>query len=115
MPRVGSSSSSTSGCVRIQRPKMTFCWLPPESVLILVCWLGVLIRMALIMLFVASAIFLSLRNGPFRYFFRLAMTVFARISRIPRMPVARRSSVTSAKPFLMDSRGVLLPTSLPFL
>ena len=31
MPRVGSSRISRSGCVAIQRARMTFCWLPPES------------------------------------------------------------------------------------
>ena len=30
------------------------------------------------------------------------------------MPVARRSSVSMAKPFLMDWRGVLLEMGLPF-
>ena len=31
MPRVGSSSMTTSGPAMTQRLKMTFCWLPPES------------------------------------------------------------------------------------
>src|SRR5699024_9692447 len=34
MPRVGSSRISTSGWVASQRPSSTFCWLPPERLLI---------------------------------------------------------------------------------
>ena len=87
MPRVGSSSSSTSGCG--QHPAA-------ENDLLLVAAgkrvdFGLLVRGLDAHGFDArcpsrSAIFLSLRNGPFKYFFRLAMTVFARISRMPRMP-----------------------------
>ena len=46
-------------------------------------------------------------------FFRLEITVFSRIFRIPKIPVARRSSVRSAKPFLMDSLALRFLTSLP--
>ena len=34
MPRVGSFSSSTLGPNASQRAMITFCWLPPESVVI---------------------------------------------------------------------------------
>ena len=39
--------------------------------------------------------------------------MFSRIFRIPKIPVARRSSVRSAKPFLMDSLALRFLTSLP--
>ena len=45
MPRVGSSRSRTSGCVSSQRPRMTFCWLPPERFLMSVFCDGVLMCM----------------------------------------------------------------------
>ena len=32
MPRVGSSSNRTRGCVASHLPMTTFCWLPPDSV-----------------------------------------------------------------------------------
>ena len=35
------------------------------------------------------------------------MTVFSRTESIPKIPVSRRSSVTSAKPFFMASCGLL--------
>ena len=50
----------------------------------------------------------------FLCFFRLEITVFSRIFKIPKIPVARLSSVRSANPFLMDSREFRLKHSLPF-
>ena len=47
-------------------------------------------------------------------FFRLEMTVFSRMFSMAKMPVARRSSVSREKPFLMDSRGVRLRQTLPW-
>ena len=41
------------------------------------------------------------------------MTVLSRMSRMPKIPVARRSSVSSAKPFLMASRGEALRMAFP--
>ena len=64
MPRVGSSSSSTSGLVRSQRPMMTFCWLPPESDRICVDCPGVLMCIACMAQSVSCRIFLSLRQMP---------------------------------------------------
>ncbi len=64
MPRVGSSSSSTVGSVSSHRPRITFCWLPPDSDRILVSCDGVLTRMERMHQSVASFILRLLRNGP---------------------------------------------------
>ena len=113
MPLVGSSRRRTVGSVSSQRPKMTFCWLPPESERIFVFWFGVLTRMDFMHQSVLSFIFFLLKNGPTLSLSRLEMVVFSQISRIPKIPVARRSSVRYAKPFLMDSPGLRLSTFLP--
>ena len=54
-----------------------------------------------------------LKNGPALHFLRLEITAFSLISRILKIPVARRSSVSMAKPFLMDSREFRLRMGLP--
>ena len=116
MPRVGSSSSSTSGCRQNPAAKDNLLLVAAgERVDFASAGDGVLMSHGLNARCPSpAAIFLSLRaTAPFRYFFE------ARDDRVRAdMPeyrgyrVARRSSVSSAKPFLMDSRGVLLPTRL---
>ena len=114
MPRVGSSSSKTSGSVRSQRPMMTFCWLPPESARILVSCEGVFVCIASIDHLVSAFMDFELSTKPKRLcLLRLEMTVFSRMFRIEKIPVARRSSVRSAKRFLIDWRGFLFLHSLP--
>lgn len=49
---------------------------------------------------VVTFIFFLLTNGPVIYFFRLATVAFSLMLRMPKIPVARRSSVRSANPFL---------------
>ena len=54
-----------------------------------------------------------LKNGPFLHLSRLEMVAFSRILSIPKIPVARRSSVSRAKPFLIDSLGLRFLISFP--
>ena len=57
---------------------------------------------------------LSLKYKPaFLCFFKLEITVFSRIFKIPKIPVARLSSVRRANPFLIDSRALRFFTTLP--
>ena len=65
MPRVGSSSIKISGLVSSQRPKITFCWLPPDSEPMRVLWAGVFTRMASITHCVSSFIFLLFKKPDF--------------------------------------------------
>ena len=58
-------------------------------------------------------IFFLLRKGPALHFSRLDIVAFSRIFSIPNMPVARRSSVSSANPFEMDSRAFLFLMGFP--
>ena len=113
MPRVGSSKSRTSGSVKSHLPRITFCWLPPERLLIFVSCVGVLVRIALMDQPVSARMDFSLKAIPFLCFLRLDITVFSLMFRIPKIPVARRSSVSMAKPFLMDSLAFRFNTCFP--
>ena len=57
--------------------------------------------------------FALLRNGPVLHLSRLAIVAFSRIFSIEKIPVARLSSVRSAKPFLIDSPAFLFFIALP--
>ena len=57
--------------------------------------------------------FALLKNGPFLHLSRLEMVAFSRILSIPKIPVARRSSVSRANPFLIESPGLRFLISLP--
>ena len=75
---------------------------------------GVFIRMAAIPQSVSRLIFFELKPiPPTRYFLIFDITVFDVMSRIENIPVARRSSVISAKPFFIASRGFELLIFLP--
>ena len=58
-------------------------------------------------------IFFLLRNGPLLHFPRLEIVALSRIFRIPKIPVARLSSVRSAKPFFIDSLALLFFIRFP--
>ena len=114
MPRVGSSRMSTSGLFASQRPMSTFCMLPPESDWICVLEDGHLMLIFLTFSCTRSSIFLSLMTMPIsRYWSRLAMEMLSAMESTPMMPVARRSSVSSAMPCLMASRGRVILSSCP--
>jgi hypothetical protein len=94
MPRVGSSSRSTFTSSESQRPRMTFCWLPPERFLILCSSDGVFTRRESTW---KRAFFSSQRSSimlPKRRWWRRALRLqFSRIDPSGMMPSFFRSSV----------------------
>ena len=88
-------------------PKITFCWLPPDRLVIMSSGPMHLVRMVLISLPVAFTIFGLDRAGPTLYCSRLAMVVLNVRSHFRNRPLALRSSVIMAKPCSMASFALL--------
>ena len=103
MPLVGSSIMKTWGSRSSHLPKMTFCWLPPERLVIMSSGPMHLVRMVLISLLVAFTILGVDSAGPALYCLRLAMVVLKVRSHFKKRPFALRSSVIIAKPCSMAS------------
>ncbi|CAM4297390.1 hypothetical protein PSSY5922_31395 [Pseudomonas synxantha] len=106
MPRVGSSSSSTFIGIDSQRPRMAFCWLPPERYRIFCAAFGVLTRIAWIC---RSALPFSQpsRNSQPKVecAARALMLMFSATLASGMMPSFLRSSGHSNTPAAMASRG----------
>ena len=105
-----------SGLLASHRAISTFCWLPPERLLIWVLGLGTLMAIFSLLVWTRSRIFLlSRKMGPLRSASREAMEMLSATLSTPMMPVARRSSVSRATLLEMASRGCLMWTSCPLI
>ena len=93
---------------------ITFCWLPPDRLLIGVSRLAVLIWSRSIYLSAASSISFRLIGWNIPFFAWSAMIMFSRTDRSAKMPSFLRSSGKYAIPSFIASSGDLILTSLPF-
>ncbi|OPZ66869.1 MAG: hypothetical protein BWY81_01616 [Firmicutes bacterium ADurb.Bin467] len=113
MPRVGSSRMRTSGSVAIQRARITFCWLPPESSPTFFSASGV--AMPSILMYFSASSCCSCRGMGFNMPLRdwSASMMFSRTVRSPMMPSRLRSSGQKAMFFPIASEGDLTTVGLP--